>query len=174
MATYLARPCPKCNGYLGIVLREPGRNTPLQAINGHCVQCGHRLAWILIRLEGRQDLLITRGGRDMLDPQKTLEREALLKRIRELDAEITHHDRNLREREARLPIEEQLRLKLRRFIEVKISELAEKVQVETRCPGKSKTLLNFSALRCAVSANNPLKIYEAKRFDDVMHQGGRT
>ena len=68
----------------------------------------------------------------MLDPQKTLEREALLKRIRELDAEIVRYERNLREREARLPIEEQLRLKLRRFIEVKISELAEKVRVEVR------------------------------------------
>ena len=66
----------------------------------------------------------------MLDPQKTLEREALLKWIRELDAEIVRYERNLREREARLPIEEQLRLKLRRFIEVKISELTVKVRVE--------------------------------------------
>ena len=43
----------------------------------------------------------------MLDPQKTLEREAMLKRIRagELDAEIAQHERNLREGEARLPIE---------------------------------------------------------------------
>ena len=66
----------------------------------------------------------------MLDPQKTLEREALLKRIQELDAEIARYERNLRERLARLPIEEQLRLKLRRFIEVKISELTVKVRVE--------------------------------------------
>ena len=35
----------------------------------------------------------------MLDPQKTLEREAMLKRIRELDAEIAQHERNLREGE---------------------------------------------------------------------------
>jgi hypothetical protein len=68
----------------------------------------------------------------MLDTQKTLEREALLKRIRELDAEIAQYERNLREREARLPIEEQLRLKLRRFIEVKISELTDKLRVEVR------------------------------------------
>ena len=53
----------------------------------------------------------------MLDPQKKLEREAMLKRIRELDAEIAQHERNLREGEARLPLEEQLHLKLRRFIE---------------------------------------------------------
>jgi hypothetical protein len=49
MATYLARLCARCNGDLGIVLSDPGRNTSLRAINGHCVQCGHRLAWILIR-----------------------------------------------------------------------------------------------------------------------------
>ena len=68
----------------------------------------------------------------MLDPQKTLEREALLKRIRELDAEIAQYERNLREREARLPIEEQLTLKLRRFIDLKISELTYKLRVEVR------------------------------------------
>ena len=45
----------------------------------------------------------------MLNPQKTLEREALLKRIHELDAEIAQRERNLREGEARLPIEEQLK-----------------------------------------------------------------
>jgi hypothetical protein len=54
---------------------------------------------------------------DMLDRQKTLERETMLKRIRELDAEIAQHERNLREGEARLPIEQQVRLKLRRPIE---------------------------------------------------------
>ena len=40
----------------------------------------------------------------------------MLKRIRELDAEIAQHERNLREGEARLPGEEQLRLRLRRLI----------------------------------------------------------
>jgi hypothetical protein len=40
--------------------------------------------------------------RVMLDPQKTLEREALLRRHRELQAEIEQHDRNIREGEARL------------------------------------------------------------------------
>jgi hypothetical protein len=69
----------------------------------------------------------------MLNPQKTREREAMLKRIRERDAEIAQHERNLREGEARLPIEEQLRLKLRRFIEANIPELAGKVRVEISC-----------------------------------------
>lgn len=40
--------------------------------------------------------------------------------------------RNLREGEARLPIEEQLRLKLRRFIEAAIPELAGKAVVSVR------------------------------------------
>jgi hypothetical protein len=38
----------------------------------------------------------------MLNPQKTLEREAMLKRIRQFDAEIAQLERNLREGEARL------------------------------------------------------------------------
>ena len=50
----------------------------------------------------------------MLDPQKTLEREALLRR--ELQAEIARHERNLRDGEARLPMEEQLRLNVRRLL----------------------------------------------------------
>jgi hypothetical protein len=68
----------------------------------------------------------------MLDPQKTREREALLRRHRELQAEIAQHERNLRDGEARLPIEEQLRLKLRRFIEASIPELAGKIDIAWR------------------------------------------
>ena len=49
MVRYLYRSCPRCNGYLGIVLREPGRNVPLQAVNGHCLGCGYRMSWIVIR-----------------------------------------------------------------------------------------------------------------------------
>ena len=49
MAKYLARSCPRCAGYLGIVVREPGRNIRLQAINGRCAECGYRLAWLLVR-----------------------------------------------------------------------------------------------------------------------------
>ena len=49
MAKFLARSCPRCSGYLAIVLPESKRNIPLQAINGRCLQGNHRLAWILIR-----------------------------------------------------------------------------------------------------------------------------
>jgi hypothetical protein len=53
----------------------------------------------------------------MLEPQKTLEREALLKRIREIRAEIAQSERNMQKLETQLPIEEQLSLRRRRFIE---------------------------------------------------------
>jgi hypothetical protein len=46
MARYLARACPRCNGYVGIVIREPGRNVPLQAVNGRCSGCSYRMAWL--------------------------------------------------------------------------------------------------------------------------------
>jgi hypothetical protein len=29
MAKYFARACPRCNGYVGIVMREPRRDLPL-------------------------------------------------------------------------------------------------------------------------------------------------
>ena len=48
-ARYLARACPRCNGYVGIVIREPTRNVPLQAVNGRCSLCSYRMAWIVIR-----------------------------------------------------------------------------------------------------------------------------
>jgi hypothetical protein len=55
MAPYLHRNCPRCNGYVGIVLREPGRNTRLQSVNRHCLRCSYRFAWIVI--PGRSSLV---------------------------------------------------------------------------------------------------------------------
>ena len=49
MIRYLHRSCPRCNGYVGIIVREPGRNTSLQAVDGSCLRCGFRMAWIVIR-----------------------------------------------------------------------------------------------------------------------------
>jgi C4-type Zn-finger protein len=45
----LQRSCPKCNGYLGIVVPERKVKMPVQAINGRCLKCGYRLAWVLVR-----------------------------------------------------------------------------------------------------------------------------
>jgi hypothetical protein len=39
----------RCDAYLGIILCEPGHNTRLQAVNGKCVRCDYRMAWIVIR-----------------------------------------------------------------------------------------------------------------------------
>jgi len=30
-------------------MRKPARNISLQAINGRCLACGYRLAWILVQ-----------------------------------------------------------------------------------------------------------------------------
>jgi hypothetical protein len=30
-------------------MREPERDMPLQAVNGRCVRCAYRLAWIVVR-----------------------------------------------------------------------------------------------------------------------------
>jgi C4-type Zn-finger protein len=57
MARYLARACPRCNGYVGITMREPGRNVPLQAVNGHCSRCQYRLAWIVIGGKGSSRII---------------------------------------------------------------------------------------------------------------------
>ena len=78
----------------------------------------------------------------MLDPQKTREREAVLKRIRELDAEVAQHERNLREFEAQISIEEQLSLKLRRFIEANIQKLTRVAFIYVLCSFLS-TILRF-------------------------------
>ena len=47
MAKYLARSYSRCNGSVGIIMRVPGRNVPLQAVNGHCLDCGYRMSWIV-------------------------------------------------------------------------------------------------------------------------------
>jgi hypothetical protein len=48
IAKYLQRSCPKCNGYLGIVVPEGKGKKPVQAINVPCLKCGYRLAWVLV------------------------------------------------------------------------------------------------------------------------------
>jgi len=56
----------------------------------------------------------------MLDPEKTWERELLLKRLRELDHEIAESQRELwelkKQEAARLPLEEQFAFYLKRYL----------------------------------------------------------
>jgi hypothetical protein len=49
MTRQLARRCPRCRGFMSVKILERGQNTRLQAVNGHCVRCRHRLVWIVIR-----------------------------------------------------------------------------------------------------------------------------
>lgn len=116
MATYLNRPCPRCKGYLGIVLREWDATCRLGLSTGIALNAA--IDWLGSSSKGGRLPHSSLSGGNTLDPQKTLERETLLKRHRELQADIAQHERNLREGEARIPIEEQLRLKLRRFTEL--------------------------------------------------------
>jgi len=48
MAKYLARSCPKCRGYLGIVIAEAD-NDNVKPISAYCTTCGYEIAWALIR-----------------------------------------------------------------------------------------------------------------------------
>jgi hypothetical protein len=110
------------------VLREPGRNMPVRAVNGHRLKCGYRLAWIVIKgnQAARHQLRKSRYAR----PAKTLDAKQSSNACVNSDAEIAHHERNLRKGEARLPLEEQLRLKLRRLKDAESAELADKVRIE--------------------------------------------
>jgi hypothetical protein len=50
MAKYLYRSCPRCDdGYVGIIVLELEQNLPAHTVNGHCMGCGYRFAWIMIR-----------------------------------------------------------------------------------------------------------------------------
>lgn len=49
MTRQLVRHCPRCNSVLLVKVLEPGQNTRLQAVNGSCVRCSCRLAWIVIK-----------------------------------------------------------------------------------------------------------------------------
>jgi hypothetical protein len=48
MAVYLARSCPECRNYFGVVVAEPeGRGKP-QPINDRCAACGYEIHWTLL------------------------------------------------------------------------------------------------------------------------------
>ena len=49
MFKYFARTCPRRNGYVAVTMREPERDLPLQAVNGKCMRCAYRFAWIVIQ-----------------------------------------------------------------------------------------------------------------------------
>jgi hypothetical protein len=49
MAKYIARSCPKCHDYFGVVVNQPPKSNGVYAINGFCAACGYQLkGWRLI------------------------------------------------------------------------------------------------------------------------------
>ena len=59
MTKYLARACPRCGGYVDVMMRKPEHNIPVQAVNGRCVKCGYRMTWIVVS-GGRKAVKIRR------------------------------------------------------------------------------------------------------------------
>ena len=49
MAPLLRQILPALRSYVGITMREPQKNAPVQAVNGRCVGRRYRLAWIVVK-----------------------------------------------------------------------------------------------------------------------------
>jgi hypothetical protein len=94
----------------------------------------------------------------MLDRQKSLEREVLLKRNREIRAELAQFARNIRELEAQLPIEEQLCLKLRRFKEAKIPKLTGELTMRNEVNTIYRICATPAKLRKSTIVNSPVTL----------------
>lgn len=47
MAKYLARTCPRCGDYLGVVVPEV-EDTPKTNISAVCASCGYELRWTVV------------------------------------------------------------------------------------------------------------------------------
>jgi len=84
----------------------------------------------------------------MINEKSAREREAMLKRLRELKEEMAQLQCEAKEAEARLPTEEQFRRNLERLIEMKMPHAAGKVHVE---------IMRLLANTAAVSPVQPQK-----------------
>jgi len=45
MAKYIPHTCPKCGGYLGVIIPEPQEPTKEIPIDAKCSRCGFNLLW---------------------------------------------------------------------------------------------------------------------------------
>src|SRR5213594_2864179 len=59
MAKYLDRTCPRCKGYLGVVIPIPTQKTTEFPVNGFCAVCRYKLTWKVI--QGKRLRLPPRG-----------------------------------------------------------------------------------------------------------------
>jgi endonuclease YncB( thermonuclease family) len=55
MTRYLARTCPKCKDYFGVVVTDPDEATKERPIDARCMRCGFKLVWRIVL--GRKSLL---------------------------------------------------------------------------------------------------------------------
>jgi hypothetical protein len=89
MAIYLARSCPMCRGYLGVVIQRDETERLVRAIDAHCLKCSWRLDWKLILGKRKpKSLLVTdralKSGtvtpkkKKMAEPKPTVTRTELM------------------------------------------------------------------------------------------------
>lgn len=47
-AKYLARSCPKCAGYFGVIVSRLPYHSSIRAVSGWCKRCNYQIAWALV------------------------------------------------------------------------------------------------------------------------------
>jgi hypothetical protein len=56
MVKYVARKCPRCRDYFGLVVNQPPKSNGEHPINGFCTLCGYQLkGWRMIVGRKRPD-----------------------------------------------------------------------------------------------------------------------
>jgi hypothetical protein len=48
MNRYFTRTCPRCKGHVGIIIRKRKKPAAPRPVNGRCLDCNYRLAWLVI------------------------------------------------------------------------------------------------------------------------------
>jgi hypothetical protein len=93
MAVYLARSCPKCRNYLGIVIAGPKNKGSVQSIRGRCNTCGYEVNWTLLQVMAQSVLdRIPPGPKlDALTTDKVLSTPCTVKRNAEKEEPIYGH-----------------------------------------------------------------------------------
>jgi hypothetical protein len=61
MAKYLARVCPRCGDYLGVVVPED-RQTGGRKIDARCLRCGYTVNWTIYGKKENKDVKRSEGG----------------------------------------------------------------------------------------------------------------
>src|SRR4029077_9663671 len=54
---YLARTCPKCAGYFGVIVAKVPHRSSIRAVSGWCKHCNYEIAWALLITPKRPPLM---------------------------------------------------------------------------------------------------------------------